>query len=195
MTTNPVFIYRPRSGDRVFAARAPEDAIPAIVTWPGNGCRHVVGGVHLVYEAAESRRWWWDCARRMAGLIVDAVGGVAWDDQGTIHLAVPWLSAAEADRWMLAARAASLHDFRASPRISRELVNAASLALVGMSDIYVPGPPGRERDDRPRVHVGRDDDDRWRVTVTDRDGQCVGVVTAPAAWGPPDAWNPQEETP
>jgi hypothetical protein len=189
----PVFVYCPRAGTRVFAARASADGLPTIITWRGNGSSHIVGGVHLAYEAAEARRWWRDSARRMAGLIVDAVGGVAWDDQGTIHLAVPWLSAAEADRLMRAARAAALHDSPVGPEIGLELVNRASLALVGMGDIYVPGPPGR--DDRPRVHIGRDDDDRWRVTVTDHDGQCVGVVTAPAAWGPPDAWNPQEETP
>jgi hypothetical protein len=180
--TNPVFIYCPRSGDRVIAARPAADGIPAIIGW-GNECRHVVGGIHLVYEASAPRRHWRDAARQMASLIIDAAGGIAWDERGTIHLCVPWLSAAEADRWMWAARAASLHDFPASPRISRELVNAASLALVGMGDIYVPGPG---RDDRARAHVGRDDDDRWRVTVTDRDGQCVGVVTAPESWGAPE---------
>jgi hypothetical protein len=37
------------------------------------------------------------------------------------------------------------------------------------------------------------DGDRWRVTVTDRDGQCVGVVTAPASWGPPVVIGPAIE--
>jgi hypothetical protein len=70
MTTNPVFIYCPRSGDRAFALREPDDGIPAVITWPGNGSRHVVGGVHLVYEAAAPRRHWRDAARQMAEIIV-----------------------------------------------------------------------------------------------------------------------------
>jgi hypothetical protein len=187
MTTT--FIYAPRSGDRVFAARPADDGIPAIVTWPGNGCRHLIGGVHLAYEASAPRRHWRDAARRMASLIIDAVGGVAWDDRGTIHVAVPRESAGSADRWMRAARAAALGDHPVTERLDWATLNEASLALAGAGSVYVPGPG---RDDRARATIARDGD-RWRVTVTDRDGEVAGVVTAPASWGPPDVLGPAVE--
>jgi hypothetical protein len=187
--TNPVFIYCPRSGDRVIAARPAADGIPAIIGW-GNECRHVVGGIHLVYEAAAPRRHWRDAARQMAAIIVDAVGGVSWDDRGTIHLCVPRESAGTADRWMRATRAAACHDLPVGPGLDWPDLNAVSLTLAGAGSVYVPGPG---RDDRARAVVARDGD-RWRVTVTDRDGQCVGVVTAPASWGPPVVIGPAVET-
>jgi hypothetical protein len=185
--TNPVFIYCPRSGDRVIAARPADDGLPAIATWQ-NGCRHVIGGVHLVYEAAAPRRHWRAAARRMAEIIIDAVGGVSWDDRGTIHLCVPVSAAATADRWMRAAGMAALDTLYAD--IEPERRNQAALALVGAARVWLPGPG---RDDRARAVVARDGD-RWRVTVTDRDGQCVGIVTAPESWGAPEVLGPAVET-
>jgi hypothetical protein len=167
--------------------RPPDDAIPAVIGWPGNGSRHVVGGVHLVYEAATAGRHWRDAARRMASIIVDQVGGAAWDDRGTIHLVVPRESAGTADRWMRAAGVAVLDTAYAD--IEPERRNTAALALVGAARVWLPGPG---RDDRARATIARDGD-RWRVTVTDRDGDVVGVVTAPASWGPPVVIGPAVE--
>jgi hypothetical protein len=188
--TNPIFVYAPRSGDRVIAARPADDGLPAIIAWPGNGSRHVIGGVHLAYEASAPRRHWRDAARRMASIIVDQVGGVAWDDRGTIHLVVPRASAGTTDRWMRATRAAALGDHPVAERLDWPDLNAVSLALAGAGSVYVPGPG---RDDRARATIARDGD-RWRVTVTDRDGEVAGVVTAPAAWGPPVVIGPAVET-
>jgi hypothetical protein len=187
--TNPVFIYCPRSGDRVIAARPAADGIPAIIGW-GNECRHVVGGIHLVYEASAPRRHWRDAARQMASLIIDAAGGIAWDDRGTIHVAVPRESAGSADRWMRATRAAALGEHPVSERLGWPDLNEASLAMAGVRAVYVPGPG---RDDRARATIARDGD-RWRVTIADRDGDVVGVVTAPSAWGPPVVIGPAVET-
>ncbi len=81
-----VFIYRPLSGDRVFAELSSEWI--KIVRWR-NGCRHVIGGTHLVFDAAMSRQYWRGIARRLAAAIVAAKSGVAWDERGTINLIVP----------------------------------------------------------------------------------------------------------
>ena len=81
-----MFVYRPTTGDRVFA-ELPSEWIK-IVTWR-NGCRHVIGGTHLVFDAAMPRQYWRDIARRLAAAIVTAKSGVAWDERGTINLIVP----------------------------------------------------------------------------------------------------------
>ena len=81
-----MFVYRPTTGDRVFA-ELPSEWIK-IVKWR-NGCRHVIGGTHLVFDAAMSRQYWRGIARRLAAAIVTSKSGVAWDEQGTINLIVP----------------------------------------------------------------------------------------------------------
>ena len=94
------FIYCPNSGDRVIAQK---DSVWVRVTRWVNGCRHADGGVRLTYESAMQGSWWRDGARAMAASIIEATGGIAWDDQGDVSLQVPAHWALEADRWMQAA--------------------------------------------------------------------------------------------
>lgn len=96
-----VFIYTPRTGDRVVACRPINGVV--VIEWT-NRCRHVVGGVELSYDAAEPKRWWRNVACTMAEAIVQATGGIAWDDRGTINLIVPDGLAFEADQRMRSAR-------------------------------------------------------------------------------------------
>lgn len=95
------FVYQPRSGDRVFAQK---EASSVTVTLFANGSRVVEGDyVELAYNAAAPGRWWRDTARRVAEQIVQAVGGLAWDNQGSIHLIVPPAAALTAASIMQAA--------------------------------------------------------------------------------------------
>lgn len=95
------FIYRPTSGDRVFAEN-PANAYLAWVRW-SNGCRHVFGGHCLRYHAAQPGEHWRWRARRMASVLVSRFGGVAWDEQGEVCLCVPQRDALTAHRYMCAA--------------------------------------------------------------------------------------------
>jgi hypothetical protein len=170
----PVFVYQPRSQDRMIECLASVTGLPVIVTWY-NESRHVIGGVHLCYSAAVSGRHWRDAARYMARRLVMAYGGAAWDVQGTIHLSVPAHAAADADQWMRAARAAALDEsFDEGQRNTAALILAASAPLPR---IWPPESRG------VRATIARDGD-RWRVTVADPD-YIHGVVTAPDSWGPP----------
>jgi hypothetical protein len=81
-----VFVYRPCSGDRVFAERpTPEVA----VVRHANGCRHILGGYHINWRTAEPGVWWRDLARIFARQAVHMLGGIAWDEQGEVNLVVP----------------------------------------------------------------------------------------------------------
>lgn len=129
MTIISVWIYRPRSGDRVRAlVGSPQ------VGWVEhpNGCRHVVGDlVHLTYEAARPGRWWREAARMAAAEIVSALrGGAAWDEQGRIHLLVVREQADEADRVMQTVRpyADAAEDRRNAGALFR--AGVAEMALV-----------------------------------------------------------------
>lgn len=80
------FIYQPCSGDRVFAESYPDDkATPEVVKHP-NGCRHVIGGAHLWWDTVVPTKWWRTQAKVLADKLLQQWGGVAWDDQGTIHI-------------------------------------------------------------------------------------------------------------
>ena len=75
MTSKPMFVYRPRSRDRVFAENPNDDIV--IVTW-ANGCRHIIGGVHFSFETAEQKKYWRSEARIAAKLLIETCGGIAW---------------------------------------------------------------------------------------------------------------------
>ena len=79
------FIYRPNSGSRIFAERFKPELL--VFTW-GNGCRHVVGGTHLVLRPQGSREGR-EVARRLAESAVFLHGGVAWDEQGCVQVILP----------------------------------------------------------------------------------------------------------
>lgn len=96
----PTFIYHPRSGDRVFAwADHPEIGV---INWD-NGCRHVVGGAHLSVVAVHPGKWWRDQATTVAAALVQAAGGIAWDDQGKVSLILPERWAVRAVQLLIAA--------------------------------------------------------------------------------------------
>lgn len=88
-----VFIYAPQSGSRIFAAN-PDNGV-VLVTYP-NGSAHVFGGELLSVFAATPKRYWRPEAREAAAAIVAAVGGVAFDQQGTISMVVPGVARARA---------------------------------------------------------------------------------------------------
>jgi hypothetical protein len=152
------FVYCPKSGDRVFAEK-PHTTI-SILRW-SNRCRHVIGGCHLSYAAANAGSWWRTQAVRLATAIVDSVGGIAWDEQGTVHLIVPAPSAYQADRLVS----------RASPKTSSDerLENAIALSGIGCPlapDLSsVSGPPRPYGGDPmswyqiPRLRIERSQED------------------------------------
>jgi hypothetical protein len=74
------WIYRPKSGDRVFALK--EHPHVKVARYD-NGCRHVLGGVHISEFTAEPGRHYRNSARKMLGEWVNLRGGVAWDERGT----------------------------------------------------------------------------------------------------------------
>lgn len=86
----PIYIYCPQSGDRVLAERNH----PAIrVVRYRNGCRHVTGGVHLEWTAAEAGRHWRAPGRTVLARCIEDHGGIAWDEGGTLHAVVPRIAA------------------------------------------------------------------------------------------------------
>lgn len=77
------FIYTPRAGSRVFAARLSHGRL-MIVTW-WNGSHHVLGsGTSVVFDAAS--RAWRAAARRVLATAAPPFDLLAWDVQGEIHL-------------------------------------------------------------------------------------------------------------
>jgi hypothetical protein len=124
------FIYRPRSGDRVLA----EYASPYLVIcrWP-NGCRHVVGGVHLRWETARPKAYWRNIAAAVFSAAAKAVaentgrGVIVWDDRGFLHVVVEPLDAKRFYRL-----AESIRPKREGDEISNiALQNIAAMAAAG----------------------------------------------------------------
>jgi hypothetical protein len=95
---NTTFIYRPTTGDRVFV----EVFTPhlRIVKW-SNGCRHVQGGVRLSWVAT-TRPYWRQDGKALLAHAVSATGGIAWDEQGVLHVVVPTYAAGEVRRLVCA---------------------------------------------------------------------------------------------
>jgi hypothetical protein len=93
------FIYKPRSGDRVFISLEGDEI--GVLEYP-NGCRHAVGGVHLRLSTAEPDAYWRGAAIEAAKTAVSGIGqGVSWDDRGTIHMVVPVWAAYQVTKGML----------------------------------------------------------------------------------------------
>lgn len=130
------FVYRPQSGDRVFACHPTADIV--VVEW-ANGCRHVVGGVKLAYHTAGQGQWWRTAARAMADAIIPATGGVAWDCQGEVSLVVPCWCAVEVHRRMVSAR--PHHDEGEDDR------KEAALVVAGAALFYAAEPEGASQPD------------------------------------------------
>ena len=153
-----VFVYCPKSGDRLLAENIRHGDDIVAVQW-SNGSRHVVGGVHLQYQcAAPGAAYWRTEARELARAIVAATGGIAWDDRGDISLIVPVRSAAAAaDRLMRAARPAAAHSWQEDDANVVRLVEAGwGLELVGgQLQICTWRPPAAEAADaeQPPVDV------------------------------------------
>lgn len=207
------FIYRPRSGDRVFAVKTHEEI--ASVEWR-NGSRHVAGGCHLWWTASCPGAWWRSDAVTMAAAIVRRYGGIGWDDQGTVCLIVPVRAAVQAAKLMEAVAPA----FRQIPGEewasvaqrqewleADRLANLARLVLAGW------GLP-EEGETWPRLFSGGEVPRRWAAHWTTKwaekekeEDKCEVVlewaipgepmpggrtttqtITAPASWGPPRIW-------
>jgi len=161
------WIYKPRSGDRVFAQR--EHPELAVHTWE-DGCRHVAGGVLLSVVAAEAGAWWRDDATALAKAIVAVAGGLAWDEQGTITLIVPASAALQAAR--LLARGEALHA-RGNGLLGEanlvRLVTAGARLTSSLRDVEDGPPPG------PCLTLRREDADGVAELVAlGEDGQELG---------------------
>jgi hypothetical protein len=76
------FLYCPRSGDRSFAEA---DPCPPVISHP-NGCAHIVGGAHMLWDTVRRGSWWRDDARHLMAELVRHVGGIAWDDHGDLSV-------------------------------------------------------------------------------------------------------------
>ena len=66
-----------------------------IVEW-GHGPAHVIGGVELAFQTTQPGSWWRSTGQALAPSLVQAVGGVVWDDQGLIRITAPELWATQA---------------------------------------------------------------------------------------------------
>lgn len=172
------FVYCPLSGDRVFAA----EKHPAIqvIRWT-NGCRHVVGGIHLEWEAADSGHWWRGRGAVALTAIVRAVGGIAWDDQGTLHAILPRQTAWKAAEVMFAVSEKRDGD----PRYPAGVVGAR-LLVAGAGrlndELMLIDDYASEEEDLPTP--------AQELFLTDGEGKFeiyVGATwfRAPAKWGPP----------
>ena len=127
MTT---FIYQPRAGLPFYATRP----TPYVLEWGwANGCRHVVGGTCLSWLAAAPGRWWRDQAGVLARNIVRALGGVAWDHQGTVSVIVPTHHAHTA--WEMVRAASHASGAPIGPDDWDSLANTASLVMSGAAEL------------------------------------------------------------
>lgn len=99
-----VFIYCPRSGDRVFATGAGNNIGIGVAEHP-NGCRHVACTHVISAQAAEMGRWFRAPARELVSRVVSRFGGIGWDECGTVCYAAPTTGAALAAAYGLAATA------------------------------------------------------------------------------------------
>lgn len=85
------FVYAPRSGPRWIGEADPrEDLKVPCVVWP-NESAHVFGQ-KLSFDAS----YWRPEARKAAGAIALRLGGVAWDDHGTVSLVLPIFDCSQA---------------------------------------------------------------------------------------------------
>lgn len=208
------FIYRPRSGDRVFAVKTHEEL--ASIEWR-NGSRHVVGGCHLWWTASCPGSWWRSDAVTMAAAIVRRYGGIGWDEQGTVCLIVPVRAAVQAAKLMEAAAPA----FRQIPgegwaSVARRQEAVESARLANLARLVLAGwELPEEGESWPRTFSGGEIPRRWaahwenkeRPGGEDRESNCEvvlewtipgepmpggattkQVITAPASWGPPKIW-------
>lgn len=79
---NVHFIYRPNSGDRVFAISYPEELIKEYK----NGCRHVAG-YRLNWDLGSRERR--HKLSKILKVLCEVTPGIAWDDKGTISYCAP----------------------------------------------------------------------------------------------------------
>lgn len=131
-TLNTHFIYCPRSGDRVFVEKPGPEIV--VFRWR-NGCRHVVGGIRLKWEACGYKR---APLRRLLRDFVGAVTGIAWDDRGTISAVVPFSVWSDLhDIVKLAVSKAEFYDDHTLVDLWR--IGAASFASDGGLTTFVDG--------------------------------------------------------
>jgi hypothetical protein len=189
------FVYKPKSGDRVFAGSVNGGVY--VFQW-ANGCRHIVGGVCLTYPASMQGAWWRSQAHRMASLLCTRFGGIAWDEQGTVSLVVPVQSGLQAHQHMAATSRLCGGSANETPD-----PNEVQLLLAGWephADSLVPGyfPAEETRLDRVEAreitHVSVSHEGEVRREVIEvwavmRPGpEAAGpqkVLSVPRAWGWP----------
>lgn len=96
------FIYQPKSGDRVFVSKAHPEMLIARYS---NGCRHVYGGSPVLsWHTTGEGEYWRGRAKKVLSDIIDAVGGIGWDEKGHVQAIVPRNAAFNVLRWMDAAK-------------------------------------------------------------------------------------------
>lgn len=95
------FIYRPKSGDRVFF-ESPGEGI-RVTKWQ-NGCRHVQGGVFFRWSTQLAPKGSWrPLAKLVLQSLMSPIGGIAWDEQGILYAVVPLRYAPQVYQGMLTA--------------------------------------------------------------------------------------------
>lgn len=194
-----VFIYQPKSGDRVFTQQTTREI--GVVKWE-NGCRHVVGGVHLWWNRASCA--WRIAARVVLKNLVEAFGGVAWDDRGEFHAVLPAVHAFDAYLWLDATWTRVCAPRRADDREAREIeAQLVSTGAAGLKLCRNDASPSsaswievERRTPVPQPQLGAarvervvaDDGYRFEVRVpagTMANGDAVEVaIRAPTAWFP-----------
>ncbi len=98
---NQFFSYMPKSGSRVIAAKS---VLGLCLAYPRAGTIIAGDFIALVYAAAMPSLHWREKAKEMAKQIVESIGGLAEDAQGTITLCVPTVWAFAANERMKSIR-------------------------------------------------------------------------------------------
>ena len=176
-----IFVYAPRSGSRIFSVYPTEKVV--VATYVNMSC-HVIGDVVEVrMQAARPGHWFRALATNFATQVVEAVGGVAYDDRGTVGCIVPQDAVPG-----VIERASELLPMGGN-------VDTASLWRQGAGKIEGEGliflvtqSPARARS--IRVGTCWEDPDTQHVCVeVEYDGEGGGdncIVTAPIQWGRPE---------
>jgi len=191
------FVYCPRSGDRIFAALAVNGVV--LIRWP-NGCSHVVGGTHLSWGTAAPGEHWRDLARAIATRLVETFGGVAWDEQGAVHMVVPPHTSGTVEHLVRATRIRAVHRHREE---YDDTSNAVACLLAGTMHLDpetqhpCTSTPTPRNNDLPLPTFLRrlpqeeadPEETQQAVVVTvppcGEEGEEQFYVLAPVAWGEP----------
>ncbi len=188
------FIYTPKSGSRVFAARLGFNRL-AVVTWR-NGSHHVLGtATKVVFEAAS--RAWREAARNVLAAAAPPFDMIAWDVQGELHVRMAGNPRAQASL-LAVLRETARHTDGPTGDLTGQLVVSQEwmpmwtylhpAARLGAEPNHDPALIGQVTAEEPAVTLEpdptREGETRWVVRWGD-DVAAAGTLGAPVVNGQP----------